>query len=291
MTDAQDSEDGAGPSASKTLSDATPAIEVRALVTRLGTQIVHQDLDLTVRSGEIVGLVGASGSGKSILLRALLGLLRPERGAIRIFGTEITTASEAEKQNLKSMWGVVFQENALFSGWTVRENIEIALRQCINLSADLMWQLAEIKIAMAKLPPEVGDQFPSELSGGMRKRAALARALATDPRLLLLDEPTAGLDPVVAAQLDSLILSLRDMLGVSVLFITHDLDSMHRVCDRIAVLADKRIVATGTPEQLSECDHEFVRAYFRNPRAAAAAASASRFRKTSNVSNRTHQTN
>jgi phospholipid/cholesterol/gamma-HCH transport system ATP-binding protein len=175
------------------------------------------------------------------------------------------------------MWGVVFQEGALFSTLTVRENIEVVLRQYVDLPDELAWQLADMKIAMAKLPPEAANQYPSELSGGMRRRAALARALAVDPKLLLLDEPTSGLDSVVAAQLDKLILSLRETLDISVLFITHDLDSMHRVCDRVAVLADKTIVAIGTPDELAQSTHEFVRAYFCNPRAIAAAESARSF--------------
>jgi phospholipid/cholesterol/gamma-HCH transport system ATP-binding protein len=266
-----------------------PVVEVRGLKTAFGAEIVHDGLDLSLQADEILGLVGASGSGKSILLRVLLGLLTPDNGEVRIFGEDILAASEEKRRQLTVHWGVVFQEGALFSTMTVQENVAVVLRKHTAMSEELINEIAALKITLAQLPPEAAAQFPSELSGGMHKRAAIARALALDPRLLLLDEPTSGLDPITAAKLDGLIADLQKALGMSILLITHDLDTMFRVCHRVAVLADKKIVAVGKPEELARSGHPWVRSYFSGPRAVAAAESASRYRGDNGSSGRTRR--
>lgn len=247
-------------------------VEVRGLRNQFGKTVVHDGLDLDVYRGEVLGVVGGSGTGKSVLLRAIVGLLRPAAGSIRVFGTDVIDAPEATARALRRRWGVMFQDGALFSSLTVRENVEAPMREQTDLSAETRRALADLKIAMVGLRPEAGDNYPSELSGGMRKRAGLARALALDPEIVFLDEPTAGLDPIGAADFDDLIGGLQATLGLTVFFVTHDLDSLHAICDRIAVLAEKKVLVTGTMVDMLEVDHPWVREYFRGPRARAVRA-------------------
>ena len=245
-------------------------IEVRGLVSRFEDHVVHDGLDLTVRRGEVMGLVGGSGAGKSVLLRTLIGLKTPEAGHVRIFGQDVHSASEARMQMLEQRWGVLFQTGALFTNLTVRENVSAPMFEHARLSNKSMHELAELKLALVGLPPGAGDLKPSELSGGMIKRAGLARALALDPELLFLDEPTSGLDPIGAGGFDDLIGDLSKTLGLTVFMITHDLDSVYTICDRVAVIADKKVVATGTPQEMEQSDHPWIREYFLGPRGRAA---------------------
>lgn len=245
-------------------------IEVRGLVTRFGQNTIHEGLDLDLRRGEILGIVGGSGTGKSVLLRTIVGLKKPEGGTVRVLGTDVETADPAQRRALEQRWGVMFQDGALFSALTVRENVEVPLRVIPGLPPETRAALADLKISMSGLPWNAGDKYPSELSGGMRKRAGLARALALDPEVVFLDEPTAGLDPIGADAFDRLIVGLRDALGLSVFLVTHDLDTLHACCDRIAVLAEQHVLATGTMEQMMEVEHPWVREYFHGPRAHAA---------------------
>ncbi|HSK41623.1 MAG TPA: ABC transporter ATP-binding protein [Arenibaculum sp.] len=238
-------------------------------MTRFGPQVVHEGLDLDVRRGEVLGVVGGSGTGKSVLLRELIGLLRPAAGRIEIFGRDVSRMSDADAFHLRSRWGVLFQDGALFSSMTVAENVALPLTEHTRLDRALVRDLAVAKIAMAGLPPEAGGKYPSELSGGMRKRAGLARALALDPEILFLDEPTAGLDPIGAAAFDELIRNLQRSLGLTVFMVTHDLDSLKAICDRIAVLIDKRI-KVDTMENLLSDPHPWIRSYFHGPRGRAA---------------------
>ena len=249
-------------------------IEVRGLVTRFGPQVIHDGLDLDVFRGEVLGVVGGSGTGKSVLLREIVGLMRPAEGSIRVLGTDILDAPPEARRAVETRWGVMFQDGALFSSLTVRENVEAPMRVMADLSPDLRRALAELKIALVGLPPNACDKYPADLSGGMRKRAGLARALALDPEIVFLDEPTAGLDPIGASEFDELIASLQRALGITVFLVTHDLDTLHATCDRIAVLAEKRVLATGTIPELMEVDHPWVHEYFHGPRARAAMASA-----------------
>ncbi len=234
-------------------------IEVRGLVTRFGKQVVHDHLDMELRRGEIMGLVGGSGSGKSVLLRSILGLMKPAEGEITVKARDGST-EEAYKN-----WGVLFQNGALFSGLSVLDNIILPIREHYKLPESEMEALAAAKLGMVGLAPEVAYKRPSELSGGMVKRAALARALALDPEILFLDEPTAGLDPIAAASFDELIRTLRDLLGLSVLIITHDLDTLTSICDRIAMLVDKKITS-GTLDDMMRSDHPWIKEYFTGPR-------------------------
>ena len=244
-------------------------IRVRGLVTRFGAQTIHDGVDLDVRRGEVLGIVGGSGSGKSVLLRSLIGLKRPEAGRIEIFGHDIGRLGEAEKRALDRRWGVLFQDGALFSSLTVAQNIEVPLREYYRMPEPLMDEIAACKIAMVGLPETAADKYPAQLSGGMRKRAGLARALALDPEILFLDEPTAGLDPIAAAEFDQLIRDLKSSLGLTVFLVTHDLDTLFAICDRVAVLVDKKI-RVGTLEQHLADAHPWVRAYFHGPRGRAA---------------------
>ncbi|MBM9595380.1 ABC transporter ATP-binding protein [Roseitranquillus sediminis] len=245
-------------------------VEVRGLRNQFGSHVVHDGLDLDVRRGEVLGVVGGSGTGKSVLLRAIVGLLRPDAGSVRVLDVDVLRATDAEREAVGRRWGVMFQDGALFSSLTVRQNVEAPMREKLDLEPETMRALADLKLGMAGLPAKAADQYPSELSGGMRKRAGLARALALDPEIVFLDEPTAGLDPIGAAAFDELIAQLQSALGLTVFFVTHDLDSLTAICDRIAVLAEKRVLVTGTMEDMLEVDHPWVRAYFHGPRARAA---------------------
>jgi len=246
-------------------------IRIRGLTNAFGEQVVHDNLDLDVRKGEILGVVGGSGTGKSVLMRSIIGLQRPTAGQIEVFGQDIDEGSPAGEINLRSRWGVLFQGGALFSTLTVGENVQVPLKQFYSeLSQELLDEIARYKVVLTGLPQEAASKYPSELSGGMRKRAGLARALALDPELLFLDEPTAGLDPIGAAKFDELTRDLTDTLDLTVFLITHDLDTLYAICDRVAVLADKRVIEVGTIPELLESDHPWIQEYFNGPRARAA---------------------
>ena len=232
-----------------------------------GNNVVLEHLDLNVYRGEILGFVGGSGTGKSVLMRSILRLIPRQSGVIRILGEDYDQVDEAKKIELDMRLGVLFQHGALFSALTVRENIQVPMREYLDLPQSLMDELAELKVAMVGLAPDAADKYPSELSGGMIKRAALARALALDPDLVFLDEPTSGLDPIGAAEFDELIAQLRDTLGLTVYMVTHDLDSLFSVCDRIAVLAQKRVLVEGTIEDMLAFEDPWVQSYFKGKRA------------------------
>ena len=249
-----------------------PAIEVRGLHTQFGDHVVHENLDLDVRRGEVLGVVGGSGSGKSVLLNTIIGLRQPDGGSVRVLGQDIQRTSRRRWSDIERSWGVLFQQGALFSNLTVRENVATPMYEHTNLPRRAVEELADLKIALVGLRPGAGDLKPSELSGGMRKRAALARALALDPQLLFLDEPTAGLDPIGAGAFDELIRDLSDSLDLTVFMITHDLDTLYTITDRVAVLADKRVIATAPVQELERSEHPWVREYFLGPRGRAAAA-------------------
>jgi phospholipid/cholesterol/gamma-HCH transport system ATP-binding protein len=246
-----------------------PIIRVRGLVNRFGTEVVHDGLDLDVFPGEVLGVVGGSGSGKSVLLRTIVGLNRPAKGHVELFGTAILRTDETELREIEKRWGVLFQDGALFSSLTVAQNIEVPLKEFYHMSQLLMDEIAALKIGLAGLPEDAGSKFPSQLSGGMRKRAGLARALALDPEIVFLDEPTAGLDPIAAGEFDALIRDLKSSLGLTVFLVTHDLDTLFAICDRVAVLVDKKL-RIGTLEQMLNDDHPWIRAYFHGPRGRAA---------------------
>jgi phospholipid/cholesterol/gamma-HCH transport system ATP-binding protein len=242
-------------------------IEVRDVVTRFGNNIVHDHISFDICEGEIFGLLGGSGSGKSTILKEIVMLLRPNSGQIRVLGKDLGSLSLEEAHLLRTRWGMLFQSGALFSPLTVAENIGVALREYTDLEEDLIEDLIRLKIDLVGLPRFAASLYPSELSGGMKKRAALARALAMDPSLLFLDEPTSGLDPVGAQEFDELIVKLRDLLGLTIVMITHDLDSIFTIVDRMIVLADKKIVAKGRLDEVLAASHPFVDAFFRGVRA------------------------
>jgi phospholipid/cholesterol/gamma-HCH transport system ATP-binding protein len=245
---------------------AEPVIEVRGLRTRFGDTIVHDGVDLSVREGEIFALAGASGCGKSTLLREIIVLQRPEAGSIRVLGREVVGLDDEQALPLRRDWGVLFERGALFSSLTVSENVGLPLREHTPLSERLIDEIAALKIALTGLPPSAGAQYPAELSGGMRKRAALARAIALDPKLLFLDEPTAGLDPLSAGGFDELVKHLKELLGLTILMVTHDLDLLWRVADRVAFMVGGRIAAIGTMQELSKTEEPLVREYFQGAR-------------------------
>ena len=257
-----------------------PIITIRGLANSFGEQVIHKDLDLDVRRGEILGVVGGSGTGKSVLMRSIIGLQTPDAGEIEVLGENMIGRDELAAKNIRRRWGILFQNGALFSTLTVAENVEVPIREYFPfIKPPLLDEIAGYKIAMSGLPPDAGPKFPSELSGGMRKRAGLARALSLDPELLFLDEPTAGLDPIGAAAFDELIVNLKQRLELTVFLITHDLDTLHAICDRVAVLSDKKVVAVGTIEELLALDHPWIQEYFNGPRGRAASAGLKRERQ------------
>jgi phospholipid/cholesterol/gamma-HCH transport system ATP-binding protein len=246
-----------------------PAVRVRGLRTQFGAQVIHDNLDLTINRGEVFGLVGGSGTGKSVLVRTIIGLLRPAAGQIEVFGQN-TQANSAAAQALRRQWGIMFQDGALFSSLTVSENIDVPLKEHTRLRAADRRAIIALKLQLAGLDPSAGAKYPAELSGGMRKRAGLARALALDPKIVFLDEPTAGLDPIGAAHFDQLVLDLQAALGLTVVMITHDLDSLYTACNRIGVILKKQLIA-GTIAEISARPDPWINDYFNGPRGRAAA--------------------
>ncbi len=248
-----------------TISDNI-VIRVRGLRTQFGRQVLHERLDLDVKRGEVMAVVGGSGTGKSVLLNTIIGLNRQAAGTIEVLGQDTGQMGEQAAKALKTRWGVLFQGGALFSSLTVSHNIQVPMKEFTDLSQSMINELTALKVSMVGLPADVCNKFPSELSGGMQKRAGLARALALDPEILLLDEPTAGLDPIGAAAFDQLIGDLQGSLGLTVVMVTHDLDSLHAIADRIAVLVDRHIIV-GTLDELMHNPHPWIQEYFHGPRA------------------------
>jgi phospholipid/cholesterol/gamma-HCH transport system ATP-binding protein len=242
-------------------------LSVRDISVAFGDHVVLDGLSMDIRRGEILGFVGASGSGKSVLLRSILGITKKQAGTIRLFGVDLDTATEAERMRLDMRCGVLFQHGALFSALTVQENIQVPMREYLDLPRPLMDELALLKIDLVGLPADAALKYPSELSGGMIKRAALARALALDPELVFLDEPTSGLDPIGAAEFDELVVKLRDTMGLTVYMVTHDLDSLFTACDRIAVLGKGKVIVQGTIDDMLASEDAWVKSYFRGKRA------------------------
>ena len=246
---------------------ADPIIRVRDLVVGFRDRTILKGLDLDIRRGEILGFVGPSGQGKSVLTRTILGLVPKRSGTIQVFGQDMDGMSTAERRRVEQRWGVLFQHGALFSALTVKQNIQVPMREHLNLSERLLDEFARLKIEMVGLKPDAADKLPSELSGGMIKRAALARSLALDPEILFLDEPTSGLDPIGAGEFDDLVSTLKETLGLTVFMVTHDLDSLYTACDRIAALGDGQIIAAGTIDEMLASDHPWLRSYFHGKRA------------------------
>jgi len=260
------------PDAQSEVHNGTPVIQIRNLSTRFGAHVVHSDLNLEVRRAEIFALVGGSGSGKSTLLREMILLHRPDAGTIRILGAELASLDDDAVRELRRRWGVMFQHGGLFGSLNVRENVGLPLREHTLLGDALIDQIAAWKLELTGLAPETGIQYPAELSGGMLKRASLARALALDPELLFLDEPTAGLDPASAAGVDELVKKLRDLFGLTIVMITHDLDLLWQVADRVAVLGEGTVQGVGSMDELAQMDHPLIRQFFDGPRGRAARA-------------------
>lgn len=256
------------------------AVQLQGIATRFGSHQVHEGLDLAVRRGEILGLAGGSGSGKSVLLREMIGLQQPSAGTVRLFGSDLASLPPAEAQALRRRWGVMFQRGGLFSALTVRENVGLPMREHSELEDALIDSIADWKISLTGLPPEAATKMPDELSGGMLKRASLARAIALDPELLFLDEPTSGLDPASSAGVDELILRTHALFGLTIVIVTHDLDLLWQVADRVAVLGEGKVLAIDTMEALSHHAHPIVRGYFLDPRAGKTAAATTHDKET-----------
>jgi phospholipid/cholesterol/gamma-HCH transport system ATP-binding protein len=248
-------------------------IRVRGLEVGFGDNTILKGLDLDVHRGEILGFVGGSGGGKSVLLRTLIGLVPKRAGTLELFGIDVDEATNQERNSIERRWGILFQQGALFSSLTVRQNVQFPMREYLGVSKRLRDEVAMAKLEMVGLKPDVAAKFPSELSGGMIKRVALARALALDPEIVFLDEPTSGLDPIGAGEFDQLIRTLQQTLGLTVFMVTHDLDSLHTVCDRIAALADGKVIATGPISTMLQSDHPWLKAYFHGTRARSAGVS------------------
>ncbi len=269
--------------------DGEYPIRIRGLTNAFGDFVVHEELDLDVKRGEILGVVGGSGSGKSVLMRSIIGLQIPKHGCIEVFGKDITDAEPDTVIGVRNRWGVLFQGGALFSTLTVAENVQVPLKQFYpELKQELLDEIARYKTVLTGLPADAANKFPAELSGGMKKRAGLARALSLDPELLFLDEPTAGLDPIGAAKFDELLRELTDTLGLTVFLITHDLDTLYAICDRVAVLADRKVIAVGTIPELLQTDHPWIQEYFNGPRSRAAATSHERSQDSGKALDKSH---
>jgi phospholipid/cholesterol/gamma-HCH transport system ATP-binding protein len=264
--DRQALEPGSAPAAEEA---GEAVIRVRGLKVAFGDNVIMEGLDLDVMRGEILGFVGGSGQGKSVLTRTILGLVKKARGTIEVFGENVDELNPAQRRTLERRFGVMFQQGALFSALSVRQNIQVPMREYLKLSPALLEEMAMVKLDLVGLKPDAADKLPSELSGGMIKRAALARALALDPEIVFLDEPTSGLDPIGAAEFDELIVTLKQTLGLTVFMVTHDLDSLYSACDRIAALADKRVIAVGPLATMLASDHPWLKAYFGGERARA----------------------